>query len=649
MALHLNQSIKRAQHRGKMWNVNADIRISNDQYFALLAHCTSRLDIGKLARQRYIEIFKNIDREYYSWLKRDADDQKRQRDNQRGIGVKPVDQKLSLIFSQIDEAATYLLSVLAPDAALYSATAPKNQQAVAKAFSTLMNQHAQIFGHFRHYALFLLNAMKYNFSGFGVNWTERVGNSIVNDTAGRPVIKNDVVAAGNEIIAFDPYNLLIDPSINPVDLPEKGEYFGLVDVVTAFRLQKAAIDEGLVNVNYYINEGNAFSWKPYYEEKPFVRNDVVDSADMRTDWFSLLAYKPESRESAVGFEITTGFFWLIPSKFGLSKSNNYEIWRIVLGGDKAILHAQHMDNAHGMLPVNIAIPYEDTFGWQSKGGAERLIPHQHFASFVMNTHQRAVRKRLYGLTIYDAQRLPAMGQDDVDLMGGKVPYNSNGQDVDVNKIIRQFNDGPDTTSTLQNVSLVNDLMQDVMPTKMQQQVAGLDRATQYQAAAVVQSANRRNLKIAKIIDAQAMQRGRRMQMLNIQQKQASMQILIEGGEIVDIDPKQFRDTKIEFDIGDGLKGIDRLALVMNIKEVLNSVLQSQQAAAQLDVVGIINYWTSLLGDNTDFSQFKIASPLDQLPADQRNLAFQLLQQYAAQQEAQQQGGGAGAAGGMPVA
>lgn len=649
MAINLNAQIKKNQHRGRTWMVGKDIKLSNDQYYALLKHCTSRLDIGKLSRERYIEIFKNIDREYYSWLKHDADDQKRKRDNARGIGVKPVDQKLSLLFSQIDEAATYLLSVLAPDEALYSATAPKNKQGVAKAFATLMNQHAQVFGHFRQYALFLLQAMKYNFSGFGVNWVERTGNQIVNDNAGQPVVKNAIVASGNEIVAFDPYNLLLDPSVNPVDLAEKGEYFGITDVATEFRLRKAAVDEGLLNVDEFVNEQNAFSWKPYYVEKPFVRNDVVATNDMRTDWFSLLGYNSDSKESAVGFEITTGFFWLIPAKFGLSKSTNYEIWRIVIGADKVILHAKHMDNAHGMLPCNIAVPYEDNFGWQTKGGAERLIPHQQFASFVMNSHQRAVRKRLYGLTFYDAQRMPAMAQDDVDLMGGKVPFNSNGQDVDVNKLVKQFSDGPDTTGTLQNVAMVGELMQDIMPTKMQQQVAGLDRATQYQAAAVVQSASRRNLKTAKIVDSQAMQRGRTMQMLNIQQKQEAIEILVEGGEMVSINPREFRETKLEFEISDGLKGIDRLALIMNIKEVLNSVLQSQQAAGQLDVVGIINYWTSLLGDNTDFSQFKIASPLDQLPADQRNLAFQLLQQYAAQQEAQQQGGGAGAAGGMPAA
>lgn len=642
MALNIKQATSQQRNRGRKWQVGDKLYLINENYFALLKHMTTRLELAKAQRARYIDVFKYIDKEYYAFLLRDADDQKRQRDNALGRGVKPTDEKLSMMFSQIDEAATYLLSVLAPDDSMYTAMASKDKQQIASAFAKLMNTHAKTFGHFRAYAMFLLTAMKYNFSGFGVHWQERMGNIVTSNSVGMPVITRDVVAMGNQIQAYDPYNILIDPSVAPVDVPESGEYFGVVDITTEFRLRKAEQEGEIFNVSDFVaTDGMNYSYRPFYESKPAVRNDFGQNADMKTDWFSVFAYHNEAKESSVGYEIIRGFFWLIPSRFGLGNSNKYEIWEAVLGSDKTILSLKHADNAHGMLPINIAMPYEDNFGWQTKGAAERLVSHQQFGSFIMNTHKRATRKRLYGLTLYDSQRIPAMAQDTVDLEGGKVGFNSNGQDVDVNKLVKQFNDGPDTTNTLENIALLNELMQDILPTRMQQQVAGLDRATQYQAAAVVQSASRRNLRIAKTIDSQAMQRGRRMQMLNIQQKQRQIEILLDGGEVTTIDPKTLRETRIEFDVSDGLKGIDKLALTMNIKEVLNSLLQSQ-AAQSFDVAAIINYWTSMLGDNTDFRQFKITSPIDNLPAEQRNMAFQLLQQYAAQQEAQPQDGGAGA-------
>lgn len=636
MALNLTKARQGLTRKTRM--VGNGIRLSETDYQNLLSHCVSRLEIAKNTRSQYIETFKMIDKEYYAWLLRDADDKKRMRHNLRGLGVKPVDTKLSLIFAQVDEAVTYLLSVLAPDSALYSAITTKDKKAIADGFAALMNKHAQTFEHFRAYAMFLITAMKYNFAGFGVDWVERYGNIVVNDAlSGTPQVRRAVVADGNEITPYDSYNLLIDPSVSAVDISTKGEYFGHAEVTTEFRLRKAAADEDLHNVDELTAFEMNASLRKFYESHPVVRNEHYGSVEGNTDWFSLLTYNAAARESGIGYEVTTGYFWLIPSRFNLSKSNNYEIWRIMLGGDTVILNAKHQDNAHGMLPVNITVPFEDHFGWQTKGPVERLIAHQNFASYVMNTHQRAVRKKLYGVTFYDAQRMPQLASDDdVDMAGAKIGVNSNGADIDLRKLVAQFNDGPETTQTLENIQVTTELMQDVLPTRMQQQVAGLDRATQYQAAAVVQAANRRNLKIAKIINSQAMARGRQMQMYNILQKQRAVELVTDGGAIISVDPKQLRGANIEFDIGDGLKGLDRLALVMNIKEVLNAVLQSQQAAQQIDIVGVINYWTSLLGDGTDFRQFKIASPIDQLPADQRNLAFQLLQQYAQQQAQQEQ-------------
>ena len=40
---------------------------------------------------------------------------------------------------------------------------------------------------------------------------------------------------------------------------------------------------------------------------------------------------------------------------------------------------------------------------------------------------------------------------------------------------------------------------------------------------------------------------------------------------------------------------------------------------------MLNYYTSLIGDPTDFNMFKIKTPFDALTPDQKAQAFQLLQ------------------------
>lgn len=620
------------QRKAKI-QVGSDIKLTQEQHDKLLAHCVDRLELSKNIRDNYIELFEFIDKEYNSYLLRDAEDKQREKDNLQGKGVKPTDEKLSMLFSQIDEALTYLLTLLAPDEAIYSAIAPKDQQKIADGFAKLMNEHAEYFGHYRNLGLFLLCTLKYNFGGFGVHWREVEGNVLQDDAVTGDITSvPQIVQQGNELLAYNPYNLFIDNSISPVDLPRLGEYYGYVELHTPFRLRMMENVGELYNIKSFLEKpAGQFHW---YAHMPETRTSLVNNSKI-TDWVGVFTQTYGHVESAQMHEIVPSFFWLVPKQFGLSESENYEIWRIILGSDSHILSAKHMENAHGLLPIAVAMPYEDFFGWQTRGAAERLIPHQRFGSYVLNTHQRTVRKKLYGLTVYDENIIPLMKSAEVDLAGGKIPANTQGQDIDLRKKIVQFTDGPDTTRTLENIKIMHDMMQDILPTNMQQQVAGLERATQYQAAALVQSANRRNLKIAKIINSQAMDKARFMQMYNIFQYQKAVEILTESGDIIEVDPKKFRTTKIVFTISDGLKGLDKLSLIMHMKDIINTVVQSQQASSQADIMALIDYWSTLIGDNTDFSQFKLQSQIDALPKDQRDLAFKLLQEFIAQQEQQQ--------------
>ena len=624
-------------------NLSSDLTISGKNYRKLLGWLTGRLKLAGERRDQYIDLFRVIDREYYGYLLRDQDDAKRNRDNALGKGLKPTDEKLSLIFAQLDEAVTFLLTVLAPDEAIYTAQAPADQQKVASGFAALMNKHAEFYHHYRHLALFLQGALRYNIGAFGVSWEESFGNVIRKEknTAGvRETIRTKVFM-GNALTAFDVYNLLLDPTVDPVDVPEKGQFYSYVERTTPFRLRKAAADMDFHNVEDFLNSQQRQFL--YYQEHPVTRNDFgTGDANYSTDWAAIFAATEETKDIAEFREHNDMYAWIIPSEFGLSKEDNHQIWRFQIGSDTHIFNAQPMINSHGMLPINIAVPFEDHFQMDAKGAAERLIPHQRFASFVLNTHQRAVRKKLYGLTIYDAQKIPLLDITDIDMAGGKIAATGAGLDLDLRKAIVQFNDGPDTTRSLENIEAMNNLMQDVLPTNMLRQVAGLERATQYQAASVVQSANRRNLKTAKIITSQAMDRARYQQMQNIFMFQEETNIIDENGKLVEINPVDFLDADIEFTMADGLKGLDRLALTLNMKDLFNSVLQSAQATSQMDVVAFIDWMSTQFGDNTDLSQFKIESPIDALPPEQKALAFQLLQ------AATQQAAGGGPAGAAPA-
>jgi len=613
--------------------LNPELSISLENHNKLLSHCTQRLDIGKEYMNPQIDKFEWIDREIAGYLIPDADDAKRESDNKKGFGPKPTDTTVGFIVSQIDEAITFLLSVLAPDEGIYSAIAPKEKQKVAAGFAAVMNRHDKLFGHYPNYAIGLFNAMKYNFTGWIPEWQTVTGNKVTNDDAGLPrVIPNEEIFSGNAHDVIDPYNFLFDNSCHPTELYRKGEWFACVERKTRFQLERMAEQNEIFDIERFIDLD--IPVKTYHRIRPEIRADQFEAT--KTDWFATLSANTITHAAPnKGFEIVHKYIWIKEADFGISTKKEFSIWRIEIVNGNFITAAFPQKNAHGYLPIGIAMPLDDQFFPQTKSYGEWLIPYQRFASFQLNTHQRANRKALGGLTLFNEHFLPGLKEPDVDLAGGKIGFKTTDTQFDVRKAFVQVFDGPDTQYALRDIEAVYQFMQQVLPTDTLRQVANLDRATQYQAAATVQGSNRRNLKIAKIIDSQALSKTRPMMMYNIFEFQESMEILDEQGNIIEVNVKEFRETMLEFQIHAGLRGLDQLALIMHVKEILNMILQNQDAAATFDVPAIINWFTSMLGDNSDFTQFENKNAWDSMSEEQKQAAFDLFQQALQEQQAGQ--------------
>ena len=613
----------------KKFQVDIDLTLSEKNHTNLVKHLIDKLEFSKQMRDSQADKFETIDRKVYGYLVLDNDDEKRERDNQKGYGVKPTDTVLPLTQVQIDDAITFLIEVLGVDNDMYGAIAPKAKQAVAVAFASVMNEHASKFSHIIQLNKFLLDAFKYNFAGMIPEWEQVWGNKIKSGIGTGVETEYGVVYEGNKLTTIDPYNFFYDVSVNPTVLQNEGEFFATCDVYSEFKVRKMEADKKIFGLNSFI-DGKDFKIK-YYREKPIIRADR--NSNNSTSWLSMLS-AGESKTSSKGVELTQFYIWLQPKEFGLGTETTQNIYRVILANGEYVVRLQKMNNAHGLLPIGITMPWEDGFKEETKSYAEILLPLQTFASAQMNVHIKANRKALYGVTYYNKNVMNL--DDNYDPIASKVPVNVP-PDFDINKAFAQHRDTPDTSNTMRDIGQVLELMQQILPTDILKQVAGLERATQYQAASTVQGANRRNLKIAKIINGQGFTPIKQMQMYNILQYQKSMEILTPEGELTEVNVNDFRDTKIEFAISEGLKGIDKLSMIINIKEVLNSILQSQQANQQINVVEVINYWTSMLGDKTDFSQFKFKSEIDKLSPEMKDLAFQLLQQAMAAQEGGQAG------------
>jgi hypothetical protein len=109
----------------------------------------------------------------------------------------------------------------------------------------------------------------------------------------------------------------------------------------------------------------------------------------------------------------------------------------------------------------------------------------------------------------------------------------------------------------------------------------------------------------------------------------------ETGKEMQIDPKQFRDTGVQLQASDGLRGIDTIAISQSISSIIQYVLQSPSANQQLDVVKLIEYLLHTQGATFNIEDFKFKNPFDSLDGTQKQLAYQLLQQAVQSQQQQQ--------------
>lgn len=592
----------------------------------LCKHIRERLDFANEQRANQINRYAAIDTEISGFIVQDRKDQQRERDNRMGRGPKPTLTNLELVKTQLDEAVTYLMGVFAPDSGLFEAIASDEKQAIAKAFALKLNMDGDRKQYYRHYAKAFLDMLKYNFGGWLVTWEQQRGTKLQpsTDRTNIEIKKNQVVWEGNRIQSIDPYNALWDKSIMACDIAEYGEFFALVDVHRNFRVKKMEADGEIFGIDRFIKTSSGMQLK-YYQKKPTLRLDInVDQRVGRseTDWVSWFS-AGGTNEVQSGIETVHYFGWLNPTDFGLSDSDTLEIWCITMMANHYVVSANKMENAHGLLPFAVATPNDDGLDTQTRSYGETLIPLQRFASHLFNVHVESSRKSLYGITFYDPTVIPF--NEYPDDVAAKIPIKPKGYGKPLKEHVYQVFDAPNTDKTIEHFKGVLEVMQKVLPTDILKQVASLERATSYQAAATVQGGNRRCQKLAKMIEDMAMKKVRFMVMYNIFEKQTTIKMMGPDGSDQDINPIDFVDANIEFVVSDGLKGIDKLQIIEGYKEILNVMIQNRDAMQEYDIVEFLNYISSLLGDRTDLTQFKQKTIWNQLPPEVQEVVSQLIQ------------------------
>jgi hypothetical protein len=333
--------------------------------------------------------------------------------------------------------------------------------------------------------------------------------------------------------------------------------------------------------------------------------------DGGTNWVSVLS-ETAGYIKANGYELTTIYIRINPTKYALvPKSqvtrNRYEVWRFTVLNDSTIIDATYMNNIHGYLPCFMGTMNDDIMGAAQKSVAEILTPLQDFASFLVNTHVAGARSNLYGTTFYD----PTMVDFDSVPKGevaARVKVRPAAYGRDIRTYIFRQDASQDTNKTLQDLDSVMNLINQFFPTQsLPSQIASIDRAVDSQVAAVQQGANRRQQKSARLLDDAIFRNVRFAMYYNIIQYAADQETLVDAfsGKTIQLDITGLRQSNLPFIIGQGLKSIDRMAAAQWLQQIIFALIQAPAAAQGLDLLGLIDYWTSMIDIDIDMKKFRL--------------------------------------------
>jgi hypothetical protein len=347
------------------------------------------------------------------------------------------------------------------------------------------------------------------------------------------------------------------------------------------------------------------------------RLDSDDSQSKSFSWYSYIT-GVDSYMLNGAFELVTMYIRINPNDFALVPGNNdakrgrnrYEVWRFTILNGKTIIECEYMNNMHGNLPAYIGVLNDDHMREAAKSVAEILNPLQQFSSFLLNVHVLANRKNIYGTTYYDPScvDMSAIPQGEV---AARVPLKPQGWGKDIRTIVMHDNNTLDTKQTLADLQGMMGIIDQFFPTQsLPSQIAGIDRAVDSQVAAVQQGSNRRQQKGARLIDESMLRPMRCSMYYNIvQYQQDNVQVAdFYTGKNVEINLSKLRDMNLSLIIGQGLKALDRQAMQSQLREIIFAMIQAPTVSQRIDLLGLLDYWTSMMDLEMNLKQFELAPP-----------------------------------------
>lgn len=474
---------------------------------------------------------------------------------------------------------------------VFSMTSTNENKEKAQKFDIVMGDQEKQNNWRSHLGRWFLDISKYNLGAVDVSWHTKLGykTTVDRSTSIPKTSREAIIWKGNRIQHIDMYNFIFDHAVDLIELSERGEFAGYIELLSQVELFKLikrlktdtdqtiydqASRENPAFDIYKVAQANTTKFNMDYREPnvtPLGQTSIPKKAEI--DWAREFGFSSDNSQKT-GYTVMKFYFQIVPSsmdfpKTGTLADETVEMWEFHLLNGTHLLASKRLDNAHGLLPIAIAQTDADSLGINSAGPMQVAIPYSKMAKQLMDRVFAGADKSIRDRAIFDKKYL------DNDIINSAIPdaKMSTKVSLPVGKSIRDvyhsIQGGPDTTGLANNVESV--MQAGMRAAGTNDRLAGqltpgnrtLEEFSQVQNAAT----NKQFIR-ALIVEATAMTYIKRIIKMNIVQYQEAVTIYDpSANQNVDIDPVELYQAEVDYKIADGLLPTDNM-LSPNVQQQL---------------------------------------------------------------------------------
>lgn len=553
-----------------------------------------------------------------------------------------------IVLPQVESALGYLDSVFLTGNPIISVGAPPQYADAALAFGTIIENNSHTAGWARNLHMMFRAGLKYSIAAAEVDWEQRRQANIVN--SGPDARTEELYWKGNVVRSLDMYNTFYDRRVNPVDVPERGDYAGYSVPITACELREyinqlgtdvhGAIVEAAINSKWTSDHSDQTSSQFYVPNVNYdlTGTDKAERANGETDWSKFFGTGETRTVGNLNYSDsylkTVCYIRIIPEMYpGLNAAERKtpQIWKVVIINNSVIIQMHRLENAHGMLPILFVQPLEDNLGGQSLSFAEHLIDMQDLSSAFWNAVLESKRRAVNDRAIYNPLYLNPADVNNPN-PAAKIPLRNSAYNKDLNNVYFPIPYRDDQSASFvqlaEGMYRFSNQITGNNPAKQGQFVKGNKTLREYED--VMGNSDIRNQMMAMVIEFQFFMKMKEAIKLNtLQFQERATYLNAEEEQLVEIDPVKLRQAAVFFKMSDGMLPSDKLLSTEELTVAFQTMQAIPAIGAEYRVGEVFSYL--LKSRHVDLRPFKKSRI--ELQYEQQMAVWQQQAQFAAEQGA----------------